>query len=886
MQRTCAGCALEIHDANVVTFGESLFHLNCFRCDNCHRRIQQHANLLFTTKGFPICENCNYTCITCGTFITDEPLMAGNDAYHLECFCCSSCHVPITDLIYTNTSKGVLCIHCHESGKKKNFTNRPLPSLPNAKENQVEVTQVQAQLRSSQKQKAAMAKSSTDSLSSSSSSVYTCSPSSPFSSESNLNMFGPVLASPFTTTSPQQKPPSSSSSSASLPKSIDLPPIPSLNLSFFDEESDELSNLTQSLGVGLASDDRSAIGKSKIKRASEHLQASLDKLPTLAPLASPSPVPTLTGLSAEDTIDQLKKQLADTNEKYKTCEDNFVKLKAASQKALEEFNKAKEEFAKEVDTKQKHEYTILQLCNQLTAYEKSNMIKDNTLSLEIDRLASIKVELVHTCNQLKQYRNTIVQKIESQVNQSQAGLDHGDALLLEHQKALQHHIKSLTSERDALLTETDQLAKSRDDIIQEMVVLNTKNAELSCMNNDLSRRMTEREREAAALLASTSFINQTPSPSQSTDRLASPRGRKSSEASLLMQRLTSWDSNSSRESTTTASSNKLFKKKANNMLNKISNYYGSPKKDSQSIYGHDNHSLYSLNVSSSFNMNGGEMKRKNSNQLSLDGSMSPGRHQFVQTSLLRPVKCAACGDKVWGATDYRCQCCGSVAHGRCIQRLPLLCHSAISNSDLLSPTNDGEKLFGINLTARIAYEDRSMPLLVEQCLEAVEARGMDYEGIYRKSGGAAQMRTIQLSFEQNEPVDLKDEDEINDICAVTSVLKQYFRELPNPLLTFELYDNWMDAVRLPMGEAKLDRFVELVSQLPKANYDTLKRLIGHLESVSNESKVNLMTVKNLAMVFGPTLLRDREATRDLIDMSYKNATIEYLINHTSSLFTN
>lgn len=70
---------------------------------------------------------------------------------------------------------------------------------------------------------------------------------------------------------------------------------------------------------------------------------------------------------------------------------------------------------------------------------------------------------------------------------------------------------------------------------------------------------------------------------------------------------------------------------------------------------------------------------------------------------------------------------------------------------------------------------------------------MDYEGIYRKSGGASQMRTIQLLFEQGDEPDLEDVDEYNDICAVTSVLKQYFRELPNPLLTYELYPNFLEA---------------------------------------------------------------------------------------------
>jgi UDP-N-acetylmuramyl tripeptide synthase len=77
-------------------------------------------------------------------------------------------------------------------------------------------------------------------------------------------------------------------------------------------------------------------------------------------------------------------------------------------------------------------------------------------------------------------------------------------------------------------------------------------------------------------------------------------------------------------------------------------------------------------------------------------------------------------------------------------------------------------LFGNDLTKQVELEGRTIPLLVERCIAAVELRGMDYEGIYRKSGGAAQMRSIQLSFEQGLDPDLTDDDEYNDICAVTS----------------------------------------------------------------------------------------------------------------------
>jgi len=68
-------------------------------------------------------------------------------------------------------------------------------------------------------------------------------------------------------------------------------------------------------------------------------------------------------------------------------------------------------------------------------------------------------------------------------------------------------------------------------------------------------------------------------------------------------------------------------------------------------------------------------------------------------------------------------------------------------------------------------------------------RGMDYEGIYRKSGGTNQMRQIQDEFERGDDVQFSPD---LDICSVTSVLKQYLRNLPNPLITFEVYDRFIE----------------------------------------------------------------------------------------------
>ena len=96
-------------------------------------------------------------------------------------------------------------------------------------------------------------------------------------------------------------------------------------------------------------------------------------------------------------------------------------------------------------------------------------------------------------------------------------------------------------------------------------------------------------------------------------------------------------------------------------------------------------------------------------------------------------------------------------------------------------------MFGCDLIERAKEENRSVPYIVEACIQEVEKRGLDFEGIYRKSGGAAQIRAIQLGFDQGD-IQLSDEEEYNDMGAITSVLKQYFRDLPDPLLTMALYD--------------------------------------------------------------------------------------------------
>jgi hypothetical protein len=325
------------------------------------------------------------------------------------------------------------------------------------------------------------------------------------------------------------------------------------------------------------------------------------------------------------------------------------------------------------------------------------------------------------------------------------------------------------------------LEKIKVSALQDITTMGIKNSEKTQINTELARCFTEKEL-TSNLPPGTSFLY---SPSHSiSSELQSP-GRKSVDTGMV-RKITARDSYH-------ASQPKIFKlkNKPGNMFAKLSGKSNN-KIDAMAMYG-------GTSVSS-MNLTGEATKRP---RVSHDGSgIQHGAHTFQHTSFLRPTKCDSCSEKMWGLSELRCNACLYVSHGRCLSNVPLICSSggrsnSSSSFDLSStetePSNK-TSLFGTDISARASTEERSIPVIVEQCINAVQKRGMDYEGIYRKSGGAAQIRLIQQAFDNGEPIDLEQDYPINDIGAITSVLKQYLRELPDPLLTYSLYPTLIDVI--------------------------------------------------------------------------------------------
>ncbi|XP_062867132.1 breakpoint cluster region protein [Trichomycterus rosablanca] len=166
-------------------------------------------------------------------------------------------------------------------------------------------------------------------------------------------------------------------------------------------------------------------------------------------------------------------------------------------------------------------------------------------------------------------------------------------------------------------------------------------------------------------------------------------------------------------------------------------------------------------------------------------------------------------------------------------------------------------VFGVKISTVTKRERSKVPYIVRQCLEEIERRGMEEVGIYRVSGVATDIQALKTAFDTNHK-DVSVMMSEMDVNAIAGTLKLYFRELPEPLFTDELYPNFAGGIALSDSVAKESCMLNLLLSLPEPNLITFLFLLDHLKRVAEKESVNKMSLHNLATVFGPTLLRPSE----------------------------
>ncbi|KAG7492634.1 hypothetical protein MATL_G00016380 [Megalops atlanticus] len=172
----------------------------------------------------------------------------------------------------------------------------------------------------------------------------------------------------------------------------------------------------------------------------------------------------------------------------------------------------------------------------------------------------------------------------------------------------------------------------------------------------------------------------------------------------------------------------------------------------------------------------------------------------------------------------------------------------------------GGGIFGQRLEDTVQYEKkfgrRLAPLLVEQCVDFIREQGLDEEGLFRMPGQANLVKELQDAFDCGDKPLF---DSNTDVHTVASLLKLYLRELPEPVIPFAKYQDFLTCAQLldKDEEEGIQELTKQVKTLPQANYNLLKYICRFLDEVQSHSNENKMSVQNLATVFGPNILRPK-----------------------------
>ncbi|XP_077064791.1 rho GTPase-activating protein 32 isoform X1 [Siphateles boraxobius] len=233
----------------------------------------------------------------------------------------------------------------------------------------------------------------------------------------------------------------------------------------------------------------------------------------------------------------------------------------------------------------------------------------------------------------------------------------------------------------------------------------------------------------------------------------------------------------------------------------------------------------------------------------------------------------------------------SKKHGKLITFLRTFMKSRPTKQKLKQRGILKERVFGCDLGEHLLNSGHDVPQVIRSCTEFIERNGV-VDGIYRLSGISSNIQKLRHEFDSEHVPDLTRETYVQDIHSVGSLCKLYFRELPNPLLTYQLYEKFSDAVSAATDDERLVKVHDVIQQLPPPHYRTLEFLMRHLSRMGTYSAVTNMHCKNLAIVWAPNLLRSKQiesscfsGTSAFMEVRVQSVVVEFILNHVDVLFS-
>ncbi|XP_043554777.1 rho GTPase-activating protein 29-like isoform X1 [Chiloscyllium plagiosum] len=299
------------------------------------------------------------------------------------------------------------------------------------------------------------------------------------------------------------------------------------------------------------------------------------------------------------------------------------------------------------------------------------------------------------------------------------------------------------------------------------------------------------------------------------------------------------------------------------------------------------------------------------NEIVAEMTSSPGpfrntlMSKAAQTHKLRklraPSKCREC-DSLVVFHGAECEECTLACHKKCLETLAIQCGHKKLQGRL--------HLFGVDFNQTVKNSSDGIPFIIKKCTFEIESRALTTKGIYRVNGAKSRVEKLCQAFENG-----KDLVELSDLYThdISNVLKLFLRQLPEPLIPFRLYNEFVGLAKeshnisdendgkpiiltvhkkasTNIGMKRiLFKVKDLLCQLPQANYNTLQYLMNHLCRVAEKEEENKMSASNLGIIFGPTLIRPRQtdataSLSSLVDYPYQAQMVKLFITHYEKIF--
>lgn len=213
-------------------------------------------------------------------------------------------------------------------------------------------------------------------------------------------------------------------------------------------------------------------------------------------------------------------------------------------------------------------------------------------------------------------------------------------------------------------------------------------------------------------------------------------------------------------------------------------------------------------------------------------------------------------------------------------------NAAMLGGNNRNQTASRTSVYGVSLDTLM--HNHQIPLVVEKCIGEIERRGLEEVGIYRVAGTGSVVSALKAEFNKDvQNVDMTSP-RWADINVVADAFKQFLRELPEPLLTYTYYDEFIKASASEDHDERVYLIKKVIKKLPYSNYLLLKRIIEHFVTVTDFEATNHMYATNLAIVFGPTLLQPTPGPASfattMSNLGHHQNIVKYLILNYHYLF--